>query len=353
MAKVKKQSGETIPFHPLAETYPLMDAFHLGRLEESIIERGMHLPIVRWNCKGHEHHGKIIDGRNRYLACLAGKIKPNFVWDKCPEAKLEMHIADLNEERRMLTEEYIKGRRTERVERVVEARKSGKSTRQIAEEEGISQTQVLSDIKVGTEQGCSVEPKNGQVHGKDGKTRPARSRKPKANGEAPTQEELAKHIEDVKDIPVVAPIAQEDDPISEPENVFVDGLGLPVPEELADVFAARGVLKDVNRCGRQLQALYQIIATSPGGELFAAGLKFSGKEGKGKHSCPKLKESLKELEQALPFASICAWCHKKHIGMVDPNCKGCTGKGWLSKWQWGFVPEDERQDAIKHAQEVR
>jgi hypothetical protein len=58
-------------------------------------------------------------------------------------------------------------------------RSEGASTRQIAEEAGVSQMQVRKDLEEAyTETPISVEPPDGKVTGRDGKRRPARKPRP-------------------------------------------------------------------------------------------------------------------------------------------------------------------------------
>jgi hypothetical protein len=56
-------------FHPLANLFPLMEGEEFDHLVEDIRENGLHEPIVLYE-------GKIIDGRNRYRACLVADVKP-------------------------------------------------------------------------------------------------------------------------------------------------------------------------------------------------------------------------------------------------------------------------------------
>lgn len=58
------------PFHKLAELFPLMEGEEFEELKKDIAENGLLHPIVL------HPDGSILDGRNRYLACLAVGVEP-------------------------------------------------------------------------------------------------------------------------------------------------------------------------------------------------------------------------------------------------------------------------------------
>lgn len=64
-------SSQEIPFHPLADVFPLMEGQEYRDLVEDIRERGLLDPIVL-------HEGSILDGRNRYRAAHAAQIAARF-----------------------------------------------------------------------------------------------------------------------------------------------------------------------------------------------------------------------------------------------------------------------------------
>jgi N6-adenosine-specific RNA methylase IME4 len=61
----------TLEFHPLANIFPLVSGAELDELVADIREHGLHEPVVLFE-------DKILDGRNRYRACLAADIECQF-----------------------------------------------------------------------------------------------------------------------------------------------------------------------------------------------------------------------------------------------------------------------------------
>ena len=57
--------------HPAADTFPLMDSAAIAGLAEDIAANGLRRPITMIG-------DLILDGRNRYLACIQAKVKPRF-----------------------------------------------------------------------------------------------------------------------------------------------------------------------------------------------------------------------------------------------------------------------------------
>jgi len=60
-----------LEFHPLADIFPLLDGQDFAELVADIREHGLHEAIVLYE-------DKILDGRNRYRACLEARVEPTF-----------------------------------------------------------------------------------------------------------------------------------------------------------------------------------------------------------------------------------------------------------------------------------
>jgi N6-adenosine-specific RNA methylase IME4/ParB-like chromosome segregation protein Spo0J len=60
-----------LEFHPLADIFPLLEGQDFTELAADIKAHGLHEPIVLFE-------GRILDGRNRFRACLAAGVEPMF-----------------------------------------------------------------------------------------------------------------------------------------------------------------------------------------------------------------------------------------------------------------------------------
>lgn len=81
--------------HPLAEAFPLLDDESMRRLGEDIQANGLQCPISLFG-------GKIIDGRNRALACKKHRIDPEF--EELKDIDPAAFVVSMNLRRRHLNE---------------------------------------------------------------------------------------------------------------------------------------------------------------------------------------------------------------------------------------------------------
>ncbi len=164
--------GNVFRFHPLADIFPLMEGEEFDALVADIKANGLLEDIVLYE-------GKVLDGRNRYRACLTAGIVPrsyncdHFVTD--PAA----YVISANIHRRHLTADQRRGL----IHKLLAAQPE-KSDRQIAEMAKASPTTVG---KVRAKMEPTVQPGQLKRIGKDGKARQQPATKPKLVAEVPNE----------------------------------------------------------------------------------------------------------------------------------------------------------------------
>jgi ParB-like chromosome segregation protein Spo0J len=168
-----------IKFHPLADIFPLMEGEAFDALVADIKANGLREPIMLYE-------GKILDGRNRYRACLEAGVEvewERWMWEQT--ANPVAYVISKNIHRRHLTAEQ----KRDLIAKLVKA-KPEKSDRQIAETVKASPTTVG---KIRGEMESTVQ--SGQLPekriGKDGKARkkPAKKTKTKKPAEVTITDE--------------------------------------------------------------------------------------------------------------------------------------------------------------------
>jgi ParB-like chromosome segregation protein Spo0J len=94
----KAGQGKYGPYtaHPAAEIFPLMEGDEFAALVADLKVNGQHEPIEILN-------SQIVDGRNRYLACLAAGIEPEIEVSTSDEWSIVAYVISKNLRRRQLT----------------------------------------------------------------------------------------------------------------------------------------------------------------------------------------------------------------------------------------------------------
>ncbi len=146
------------PHHEAADKYPMIEGEAFAAFKADIQAKGQRLPIYIQN-------GLVVDGRNRQKACAELGIEP--VYEEIEGDPFEL-AESLNEHRRHLTKD-------QRNDLIMKKRSEGKSTRQIAEEVGVSRQTVLN-VTDSTVNNLTVDIPI-EVLGKDGKKRKAKTAK--------------------------------------------------------------------------------------------------------------------------------------------------------------------------------
>lgn len=122
-------------FHPYAEIFPMIDDGDFDRLADDIKQHGLREKI--WT-----YEGQILDGRNRYLACLAAKVEPLFREYDGDDAL--GFVLSLNVHRRHLTD-------SQRAMAAAEVAKLSVGRPKIGSREPITQTRAAEVMHVGRE----------------------------------------------------------------------------------------------------------------------------------------------------------------------------------------------------------
>src|SRR5260370_29025970 len=86
---------DLLPFHPLANIFPLMKGEEFKALVADIEANGLRERIMKYQ-------GKILDGRNRYRACLRLKLEPRFEEFKGDDPAAAAFVVSKNIHRRHL-----------------------------------------------------------------------------------------------------------------------------------------------------------------------------------------------------------------------------------------------------------
>jgi ParB-like chromosome segregation protein Spo0J len=93
--------------HTYADCYPMMREHEFKGLCDDIRANGLHIPITL-------HEGRILDGRNRYRACLRIKVEPRFVPFAGTDEDALRFVVSMNHARRDM-DEYDRALSAQRV----------------------------------------------------------------------------------------------------------------------------------------------------------------------------------------------------------------------------------------------
>ena len=314
-------------FHPYAETFPLLTGAAYDEFKADIASTKGPLEPARYRLNGQDKEG--LDGRNRVNACRDLGIECPMLLVEIAEADVVAFINSLNIHRRHLTPEQQQERRQKRVERVAAARAAGMSLRDIAEQEGVSVSQIQRDLENPTVPGGTVEPESGKTQGKDGKRRSASTRKlcqPCLLRQVVGEPKIAKCPE-CKELNKKK---KKEKPPAVPEAIL-DSLKSPVPKDLEEVFTHatefRAMMREI---GAIRTAADKLGKTPAGGWIDHQDLD------------RVLKQAQMHLRFALPYTE-CPKCRRKK----DKKCTACKGTNWINETVYGSASSDEDKAWLK------
>jgi hypothetical protein len=340
--------------HPLSAEYPDLDPDAHKRMCDSLKKHGIvgdrHITI---------HEDMVLDGWQLFRACKDADIEPRF--QVLPGGIEPAEFVEImNDDRRHEDMQTMMRRAEERRSRVAELKLQGKSERAIAEEVGISKTQVRRDLEeVSGGPGGPPEPESRKVTGKDGKTYAA--------SQAKLISEIAAMTLSGKIIPQLEalPRGEQQDFVRlcnegmlpraalrqvqnqrEPGDESVSRNGTSSPNGRA---ASRSTLEafniakfeELDSLVRQLERGVDELARLPGGEQLLRWTQSVGDEHKTVQRCEQLEVFKRFLKGVRPH-KVCPYC----IGKAVKDCKGCNGSGWVSKDTWDGA-EDQIKERVK------
>ena len=151
----------TLRFHPIADIFPLMENPEFQNLVADIREHGLIDPITL------HLDGSILDGRNRYRACIEAGVEPVFETWGGPNGAETSFVISRNIHRRHLTHDQ----KREMIAALLKATPE-RSNRQIARDVKVDD-KTVGTVRKAMEATAEI-PQLDKTTGEDGKARPAK-----------------------------------------------------------------------------------------------------------------------------------------------------------------------------------
>jgi ParB-like nuclease family protein len=286
-------------FHPLSECLPIMPGHELDELANDIKKHGLRNPITVFE-------KKIIDGRNRYLACKKAKVKPRF--EEFDGEDPVAFVFSNNIPRRHLTP----------------SQRAACAVRLIAAADDWAPA---GRPKIGAQ-----APILDQIANTAGTSKDTVKRAKKVMDEAPEKfEQVQKGEKTVKQ--AVREIQEE----KAADEVMVDALGYPVPKPALPYWNRAQEVKEKLKDIQKLKLWAEELHVRQDPMYSEVSSQWIGIELSNIHT---------NLKCALPYV-VCTDCQ----GKSPEGCDLCRGRGVISEFRWSHAlpPEtrEMRQQAIE------
>lgn len=140
---------------------------------------------------------------------------------------------------------------------------------------------------------------------------------------------------DAGEISISAAAKQTREKPSDADETLRDEVGHVVPAPTVPAFGSLATFREIDSLIRQLQKKLDELARVPGGEQLKPCLRPTGSEDKVLYKSEELNALKRHLNGTRPY-SICSYC----AGKAKKDCKGCSGRGWVSKSTWENTADD-------------
>lgn len=260
-------------FHPLAKSLPLMHEPDFSEFVQDIKENGQLLPIGIFE-------GKILDGRNRYLACQKLKIQVKTIALSPKDAKA--YVTSMNVHRRQLTRDERQHHLTLLLAQQDALQMTNK---EVAKAVDVSESTVKREKrKKGSKPPVLTPPENGK-------------------NERKTEKDDS---------------GLDDKRATDDNGSIIPPAALPYWNRKPE---AKNVLNQISACRGQVKKL------EPSDPMWSS-VNLNG-------VLADLNSAYNRFAAAIP-AYVCPYCK----GVKVDNCKCCKGKGVISKFVMSTVPEE-------------
>jgi hypothetical protein len=122
-----------------------------------------------------------------------------------------------------------------------------------------------------------------------------------------------------------------------------DRVGLPLPADVVPAFAFVGDFETAMRLLDQLAGLVDRLGQGAGGVAYRLHLTCRASQVQSTFFSPELTAVARQLAAA-PHCGQCPRCRLRTAIRLQPTCKLCGGRGWLTKAEFDICTHQERQE---------